>query len=197
MWREFYAHVLAAQPRVANESFRPHLDGLVWAEGRAADEALAAWREGRTGYPMVDAGMRQLRSTGWMHNRARLTTASFLVKDLGIDWRHGEAVFMEHLLDRDLAHNNGNWQWVAGVGTDAAPYFRILNPTLQAKRFDPAGEYVRQWVPELAGVADEHVLEPWNAPDPPKDYPLPIVDHAAARQRALERYGALVGDASR
>jgi deoxyribodipyrimidine photo-lyase len=196
-WREFYAHVLATQPRVVDESFRPDLDNLTWAEGRAADEGLQAWREGRTGYPMVDAGMRQLRASGWMHNRARLTTASFLLKDLGIDWRRGEAVFMEHLLDGDLPQNNGNWQWVAGVGTDAAPYFRILNPTLQAKRFDPAGEYVRRWVPELAGVADEHVLEPWTAPRPPHDYPAPIVDHAAARQRALDRYGALVRDGSR
>jgi deoxyribodipyrimidine photo-lyase len=196
-WREFHAHVLATQPRVVDESFRPSLDSLAWAEGPGADEGLQAWRDGQTGYPMVDAGMRQMRATGWMHNRARLTTASFLVKDLGIDWRQGESVFMEHLLDGDLSQNNGNWQWVAGVGTDAAPYFRILNPMLQAKRFDPAGEYVRRWVPELADVADKHVLEPWTASDPPQDYPGPIVDHAAARQRALDRYGALVGEGSR
>ncbi len=189
-WREFFAHVLSAHPRLARESFRPELDGLAWEEGSAADEALLAWRSGRTGYPLVDAGMRQLASTGWMHNRARLTAASFLVKDLGIDWRRGESVFIEHLLDGDLAQNNGNWQWVAGVGTDAAPYFRILNPTLQAKRFDPDGSYVRRWVPELASVPNEHVLEPWTAPEPPVDYPPPIVDHAAGRERALARYAA-------
>jgi deoxyribodipyrimidine photo-lyase len=147
-WREFFAHVLAAHPRVATEGFRARFDRLAWAEG-SADEHLAAWREGRTGYPLVDAGMRQLVATGWMHNRARLTTASFLIKDLGLDWRAGEAAFSERLLDGDLAQNNGNWQWAAGVGADAAPYFRILNPTLQARRFDPDGVYVRRYVPEL------------------------------------------------
>ena len=188
-WREFFAHVLAANPRLATASFRADLDDLEWDEGPSADRALAAWREGRTGYPLVDAGMRQLVAEGWMHNRARLVTASFLVKDLGVDWRRGESVFMEHLIDGDLSVNNGNWQWVAGVGTDAAPYFRILNPTLQAQRFDPDGTYVRRWVTELEDLPNEHVLEPWKAPKPPRDYPPPIVDHGAARQRALARYG--------
>lgn len=189
-WREFFAHVLASHPRVTAQSFRREYADLAWEEGSGADALLAAWREGRTGYPLVDAGMRQLAATGWMHNRARLVTASFLVKDLGIDWRRGEAVFAEHLLDADTAQNNGNWQWVAGVGTDAAPYFRIFNPTLQAKKFDPQGTYLRRWIPELAAVPDEHVHEPWRSSQPPKDYPNPIVVHADARQRALNRYAA-------
>ena len=125
-----------------------------------------------------------------MHNRARLVTASFLVKHLGVDWRRGESVFLEHLLDADTAQNNGNWQWVAGVGTDAAPYFRIFNPTLQARKFDPDGTYIRRWVPELADVPSESTHEPWRAASPPGDYPAPIVDHAEARQRTLARYRA-------
>jgi deoxyribodipyrimidine photo-lyase len=189
-WREFFAHVLAAHPRVATESFRTEYDGIEWADGSEADEAIAAWRDGRTGFPLVDAGMRQLASTGWMHNRARLVTASFLVKDAGVDWRRGAAVFAERLLDHDVQQNDGNWQWVAGVGTDAAPYFRIFNPTLQARKFDPDGAYIRRWIPELAGVADADIHEPWRAPSPPSDYPAPILDHAEARQRTLTRYGA-------
>jgi deoxyribodipyrimidine photo-lyase len=190
-WREFFAHVLAAHPRLATESFRAAYDGLEWVTGAEADAQLAAWRAGRTGYPFVDAGMRQLAATGWMHNRARLVTASFLVKDLGVDWRRGESVYAEHLLDADTQQNTGNWQWVAGVGTDAAPYFRIFNPTTQARRFDPDGAYIRQWVPELADVGDADLHEPWRAPRPPRDYPVPIVDHAEARQRTLERYRAV------
>jgi deoxyribodipyrimidine photo-lyase len=190
-WREFFAHVLAAHPRLVNESFRPAYDGVEWVTGDEADDHLEAWRAGRTGYPFVDAGMRQLLATGWMHNRARLVTASFLVKDLGLDWRRGESVFGEHLLDADTQQNNGNWQWVAGVGTDAAPYFRIFNPTTQAKRFDPDGAYIRRWLPELAGVADEHLHEPWIAPRAPHGYPPPIVDHTEARRRTLQRYQAV------
>lgn len=192
-WREFFAHVLAAHPRLAVESFRREYDGLEWEAGPSADESLAAWAEGRTGYPLVDAGMRQLVATGWMHNRARLVTASFLVKDLGLDWRRGESVYLEHLLDADVQQNTGNWQWVAGVGTDAAPYFRIFNPVLQSKRFDPNGSYIRRWVPELAGVPDEHIHEPWRALKPPRGYPAPIVDHPEARQRTLARYRAVSG----
>jgi deoxyribodipyrimidine photo-lyase len=145
-----------------------------------------------TGYPMVDAGMRQLIATGWMHNRLRLITASFLVKDLGIDWRRGESAFMEHLLDGDLSQNNGNWQWVAGVGTDAAPYFRVFNPVVQGRRFDPQGTFVRRWLPELEGVPDAWVHEPWlaTAGRRARAYPEPIVDHAAARARSLDRYAA-------
>ncbi len=189
-WREFFAHVLAAQVRLAKESFRHELDDLEWAAGREADEAVAAWQEGRTGFPFVDAGMRQLVATGWMHNRARLVTASFLVKDVGVDWRRGESVYLEHLLDADTQQNNGNWQWVAGVGTDAAPYFRIFNPTLQAKKFDPEGAYVRRWVPELAHLPSRLIHEPSRSPDAPADYPSPILDHADARARTLGRYRA-------
>jgi deoxyribodipyrimidine photo-lyase len=192
-WREFFAHVLAAEPRLATESFRPELDRIAWLEGQAADDLLEAWRDGRTGYPLVDAGMRQLAATGWMHNRARLVTASFLVKDAGVDWRRGEAIFAERLLDADVQQNGGNWQWVAGVGTDAAPYFRILNPVRQSQRFDPDGTYIRRWVPELAELPVEHVHEPWRAPRPPVGYPPPIVDHAAARERTLARYRAAGG----
>ena len=193
-WREFYAHVLAAHPRLATESFRPGFDGMTWQDGAAADRLVEAWHEGRTGYPFVDAGMRQLVATGWMHNRARLATASFLAKDIGVDWRRGEAIYLEHLLEADTQQNNGNWQWVAGVGTDPAPYFRVFNPTLQGKKFDPAGTYVRRWVPELADVPTELIHEPWRAPEPPRDYPPPILDHAEARERALARYAAVVGD---
>jgi deoxyribodipyrimidine photo-lyase len=191
-WREFFAHVLAAHPRLATESFRRQYDAIEWESGTAADDLVDAWRAGRTGFPLVDAGMRQLTATGWMHNRPRLVTASFLVKDAGVDWRRGASVFAEHLLDADVQQNEGNWQWVAGVGTDAAPYFRIFNPTLQAKRFDPDGSYVRRWVPELADVPDEHVHEPWRSTQPPRDYPPPILDHAEARQRTLARYRAAV-----
>ena len=189
-WREFFAHVLAAHPRLATESFRAEFDDIEWTSGAEGDDALAAWRDGRTGFPLVDAGMRQLGATGWMHNRARLVTASFLVKDAGVDWRRGASVFSERLLDADVQQNDGNWQWVAGVGTDAAPYFRIFNPTLQARKFDPDGTYIRRWVPELADVEDAHVHEPWRAPAPPTGYPPPILDHAEARQRTLARYGA-------
>lgn len=190
-WREFFAHVLAAHPRVATESFRVEYEAVEWVDGAHADELLVAWREGRTGFPLVDAGMRQLAATGWMHNRARLVTASFLVKDAGLDWRRGEAVFAAHLLDADVPQNGGNWQWVAGVGTDAAPYFRIFNPTIQGRKFDPDGAYIRRWVSELADVAEAHIHEPSRAPSPPRDYPPPILDHGEARQRALARYRAL------
>lgn len=189
-WREFFAHVLAAHPRIATESFRAEYDTVEWADGAEADEALAAWRDGRTGFPFVDAGMRQLAATGWMHNRARLVTASFLVKDAGIDWRRGASVFAERLLDADVQQNHGNWQWVAGVGTDAAPYFRIFNPTLQGRKFDPDGAYIRRWIPELADFDPAHIHEPWLVQSPSPAYPAPILDHAEARQRTLARYGA-------
>jgi deoxyribodipyrimidine photo-lyase len=189
-WREFFAHVLAAHPRVATEGFRAEYDAVEWADGVEAEDALGAWREGRTGFPFVDAGMRQLAATGWMHNRARLVTASFLVKDAGVDWRRGASVFAERLLDADVQQNHGNWQWVAGVGNDAAPYFRIFNPTLQGRKFDPDGAYIRRWVPELADLDTPDIHEPWRSPSPPRDYPPPILDHAEARQRTLARYAA-------
>jgi deoxyribodipyrimidine photo-lyase len=161
------------------------------------DALLGAWREGRTGYPIVDAAMRQLAAEGWVHNRARMVAASFLVKDLLVDWRRGETVFMQGLLDGDPANNNGGWQWVAGTGTDAAPYFRVFNPVLQGRRHDPAGAYVRRWVPELARVPAPRIHEPWRMSAAEqeaagcrigRDYPAPVVDHASRRVEAIARY---------
>jgi deoxyribodipyrimidine photo-lyase len=184
-WRDFYAHLLFHDPRLARSSFRANLDG-VW--GPAHEDVVAAWREGRTGYPVVDAAMRQLRATGWMHNRARMIVASFLTKDLLVDWRVGEAHFMAHLVDGDPASNNGGWQWAASTGTDPQPYFRVFNPTLQGRRHDPDGEYIRRWVPELRSFAGSDVHEP-----PPGSYLRPIVDHATARRRAIAAYEAQRG----
>jgi deoxyribodipyrimidine photo-lyase len=185
-WREFYADVLFAQPRTAREYLRPEFARMEYDEPGAQ---LDAWREGRTGYPIVDAGMRQLRATGWMHNRVRMIVASFLVKDLHVEWQHGARHFMAHLVDGDLASNQHGWQWVAGCGTDAAPYFRVFNPTTQGAKFDPDGAYVRRWVPELRDVDPRHVHDPSAAPDgPPEGYPAPIVDHAEERREALDRY---------
>jgi deoxyribodipyrimidine photo-lyase len=182
-WRDFYAHVLRHHPRNAREEHQERYRGLEWDRD---EELLAAWKDGRTGYPLVDAGMRQLAATGWMHNRARLVVGSFLTKDLHLDWRLGEEHFMRLLVDGDMANNNGNWQWVASVGVDPAPYFRrIFNPQTQQLRHDPDGEYVRRWVPELREVPDEHLHEPWDlAPD----YPRPVVDHRQERERALALY---------
>jgi deoxyribodipyrimidine photo-lyase len=190
-WREFYADVLFHQPASARESMDPKVGGMPWDRGAGADEAFDAWTQGRTGYPIVDAGMRQLLAEGWMHNRVRMIVASFLVKDLHLDWQRGARWFMQHLVDADLASNQHGWQWTAGTGTDAAPFFRIFNPTTQGQRFDPDGTYVRRWVPELAGVADRWIHEPHRAPDgAPADYPAPIVDHADERAEALRRYEA-------
>ncbi len=197
VWREFYAHVLHHQPRVRTAAFRPGFDALEWSDNPTAAEA---WRAGMTGYPVVDAAMRQLIASGWMHNRARMIAASFLVKDLLIDWRVGEAHFMRHLVDGDVASNNGGWQWAASTGTDAQPYFRIFNPVTQGRRFDPDGDYIRRWVPELADVPAEHIHAPWEmAPERAaaagfelgRTYPAPIVDHAEARIRALATYEAV------
>jgi deoxyribodipyrimidine photo-lyase len=180
-WRDFYTQVLWHAPASLTGDLRGGRRRIRWREDAAA---LAAWREGRTGYPLVDAGMRELAATGWMHNRVRLVTASFLTKHLLIDWRAGERWFMARLLDGDPAQNVGNWQWVASTGADALPAFRIFNPVLQGKRFDPEGAYVRRWVPELRGVAARHVHAPWEAGDAP-GYPAPIVEHREARARAL------------
>jgi deoxyribodipyrimidine photo-lyase len=155
---------------------------------RADSEAFEAWRTGCTGFPIVDAGMRQLLGEGWMHNRLRMIVASFLVKDLHIEWQHGARHFMRHLVDADLASNQHGWQWTAGTGTDAAPYYRVFNPTTQGKKFDPAGDYVRRWIPELRDVEGASVHEPWSLATPPPGYPQRIVDHAAERAVALERY---------
>jgi deoxyribodipyrimidine photo-lyase len=196
-WRDFYAHVLLFHPEVARHELQQRFRALEWAED---DELLDSWQQGRTGYPLVDAGMRELLETGWMHNRARLVVGSFLTKDLHLDWRSGERYFMARLIDGDEANNNGNWQWIASVGTDSAPYFRrLLNPVSQQRRHDPDGEYVRRWVPELRDVPDQHLAEPWRMSEAEQreagcvigsDYPAPIVDHAVERRRAMERYRA-------
>jgi len=194
IWREFYMAILFHYPAVLEEAFRPELRRIPWVDD---DSDFAAWCAGETGYPVVDAAMRQLVQTGWMHNRGRMIAASFLVKDLLIDWRRGERFFMQHLVDGDPAANNGGWQWTAGVGTDAAPYFRIFNPELQARRFDPEGDYIRRWVPELARVPAAHIHAPAGMPLDQqrasgciigRDYPAPIVDHAWARARTLAAY---------
>ncbi|HVF77416.1 MAG TPA: deoxyribodipyrimidine photo-lyase [Solirubrobacteraceae bacterium] len=196
-WRDFYAHVLLLNPGNARLEYQPRYRDLEWNDDH---DALVAWREGRTGYPLVDAGMRQLARTGWMHNRARLVVGSFLTKDLHLDWRLGERHFEALLLDGEPAQNNGNWQWVTSVGVDPAPYFRrIFNPVLQQQKFDPGGDYVRRWVPELRDVPDARLAEPWEMSDEAqaaagcvigRDYPAPIVDHADERRRAIERYRA-------
>jgi deoxyribodipyrimidine photo-lyase len=195
-WRDFHHHVLLHFPRNAGSEFQERYRGrIAWSHARGR---FGAWCEGRTGYPLVDAGMRQLRREGWMHNRARLVVGSFLTKDLGIDWRWGERFFMRLLVDGDEASNNGNWQWIASVGTDPQPAFRrIYNPGRQMKTHDPDGSYVRAHLPELAKVPDRYLHEPWTMPADVqrrcgcvigRDYPAPIVDHAEARRRALERY---------
>jgi len=196
-WRDFFAHVLWHFPHVERGAFRPAYDALAWS---GTDAWFDAWREGRTGYPIVDAGMRELLATGSMHNRVRMVVASFLTKDLLLDWRRGESHFMKHLVDGDLASNNGGWQWAAGTGTDAAPWFRIFNPVTQGLRFDPDGAYVKRWVPELAALPPALVHAPWEAPPLTlascgvtlgEDYPFPVVDHAVQRDRALAMYRAV------
>ncbi|HKJ25326.1 MAG TPA: deoxyribodipyrimidine photo-lyase [Myxococcota bacterium] len=184
-WRDFYHAILEEHPRVLRRSFRPEFDALRWEDDEAGFEA---WCAGRTGFPIVDAGMRQLAATGWMHNRVRMIVASFLTKDLLVDWRRGERFFYERLVDGDPANNNGGWQWAASTGTDAQPYFRIFNPTSQGRRFDPDGAYVKRFVPELAGLDARTVHTPWEAPLQAPDYPPPIVDHAERRAIALERF---------
>lgn len=194
IWREFYIAILYHFPEVLRAAFQPGMRQINW---RDAPWELQAWKDGLTGYPVVDAAMRQLRQTGWMHNRGRMIVASFLVKDLLVNWQEGERWFMRNLVDGHPAANNGGWQWVAGVGTDAAPYFRIFNPVLQGQKFDPAGEYVRRWVPELAQVPAKWIHRPWEMPAQVqracgvqigKDYPLPVIDRAAVRERTLSAY---------
>ncbi len=188
-FREFYADTLFHQPHTARDYLRPEFASMEYDEPA---EQLVAWQEGRTGFPVVDAGMRQLRAIGWMHNRVRMIVASFLVKDLHLEWQHGGRHFLHWLVDGDLASNMHGWQWVAGCGTDAAPYFRVFNPVSQGRKFDPSGDYVRRWVPELRGLEAPHVHEPWTCPDgPPEGYPQPIVDHGQERVEALARYERL------
>ena len=186
IWREFYRQILAHFPFVTEGAFKEPFRGLIWSENNAH---FVAWCEGRTGFPIVDAAMRQLRLEGWMHNRSRMIVASFLTKDLHISWQRGEQFFAEHLVDADVASNNGGWQWCAGTGTDAAPYFRIFNPLLQARKIDPEGTYVRRYVEELKGVGGSAVHEPWKV-GRRLDYPRPIVDHVREREVALELYRA-------
>jgi deoxyribodipyrimidine photo-lyase len=196
-WREFSYHLLFHNPHLHEHSFRPEFEGFTW---RGDGQATKAWQTGMTGYPIVDAGMRELWRTGWMHNRVRMITASFLIKDLMIDWREGERWFWDTLVDADPANNPASWQWVAGSGADAAPFFRIFNPVLQGEKFDPHGDYVRRYVPEIAGLPDRYIHRPWEAPaallthakiELGKTYPNPIIDHGAARHRVLIHYQSI------
>ncbi|KAI7827497.1 putative deoxyribodipyrimidine photo-lyase Phr1 [Gamsiella multidivaricata] len=189
-WREFYRNILVCFPRVCmNRAFQLKTEKVQWDEN---EENFQRWCDGKTGFPIVDAGMRQLNSIGFMHNRLRMITACFLVKDLLIDWHKGERYFMQRLIDGDLASNNGGWQWSASTGTDAQPYFRVFNPLLQSQRFDPKGEYIRKWIPELRGLNDKQIHEPYHAL-PSKEflklgYPTPIVDHAAAKKKYVDEF---------
>ncbi|QSI76784.1 cryptochrome/photolyase family protein [Niveibacterium microcysteis] len=197
IWRDFYQQVLWHRPDVVARSFRPEFDAVRWEEGPDAERMFEAWCEARTGYPLVDAAMRQLNQTGWMHNRLRMVVASFLTKDLGIHWLRGERYFAEKLNDYDLAANNGGWQWAASTGCDAQPWFRIFNPVTQSERFDPDGRFIRRYLPELADVPTRWIHAPWlmspleqaaHACVIGRDYPPPLVDHAQARERTLQRF---------
>ncbi len=187
-FREFYADVLHQRPDSAFGYYDRRFEHLQYDE--PADD-LDAWKRGETGFPIVDAGMRQLLAEGWMHNRVRMIVASFLVKDLHLEWTHGAAHFLDRLVDADLASNQHGWQWVAGCGTDASPFFRVFNPVTQGKKFDPEGSYIRRWIPELAEMAAPAIHEPWTLQDPPAAYPAPLVDHAEERREALRRFEAL------
>jgi deoxyribodipyrimidine photo-lyase len=195
LWREFYKHILVGYPRVSmRRAFRQHTEALAW---RSDPAALAAWQQGRTGIPIIDAAMRQLLATGWMHNRLRMIVAMFLTKNLLIDWREGERFFMRHLIDGDLAANNGGWQWSASTGTDSAPYFRIFNPLRQSERFDAEGRFICHWLPELAGLNKKHLHQPSSLAQDAggwfslPDYPRPIVDLSKSRARALAAFKSL------
>jgi deoxyribodipyrimidine photo-lyase len=200
IWRDFYSMILARNPHVVTQSFKPAFDVLAWETGMDAEALFAAWCEGRTGYPLVDAAMAQLNQTGFMHNRLRMVTASFLTKDLGIDWRRGERYFALQLNDYDLASNNGGWQWAASTGCDAQPWFRIFNPVSQSLRFDAQGQFIREWVPALERLDAKEIHAPWLVADSVlaeraivlgRDYPRPVVEHDAARKRTLERFAAV------
>ncbi len=194
IWRDFYADVLWHQPRTAREDLVAKMKPMRYDTGAVADAHFEAWAQGRTGFPIVDAGMRQLLGEAWMHNRVRMIVGSFLTKDLHLHWWRGARHFMQHLRDGDLASNNHGWQWIAGTGTDASPYFRVFNPVKQGRDYDPAGDYIRRWVPELREVKGKAVHEPWTLPDgAPNGYPEPIVDHKAEREEALRRYGEVKG----
>jgi deoxyribodipyrimidine photo-lyase len=181
-WRDFSRNVMLAQPRIGEEPGRPEFATFPWRTGTEADADFIAWSRGETGYPIVDAGMRQLWATGWMHNRVRMIAASFLVKHLMIDWRRGAAWFWDTLVDADYGNNGQNWQWIAGVGVDSQPFNRIMAPTLQSRKF-AAADYIRRWVPELAALAEDDIHDPGDTR--PANYPAPIIDHRAARERVL------------
>ncbi len=200
VWRDFYFMILHHNPHVVGGAFKREYDRIVWEEGAAADAAFAAWCEGRTGYPLVDAAMLQLNQTGYMHNRLRMVTACFLIKDLGIAWQRGEAYFARHLNDFDLSANNGGWQWASSSGCDAQPYFRIFNPVTQSEKFDPDGKFIKRYLPQLAKLDAKHVHAPWLAPDMTlqmagvtlgANYPRPVVAHDEARKQTLERYAVV------
>jgi deoxyribodipyrimidine photo-lyase len=196
-WRDFFADTLFHRPDAVTQPIRPEFKQMLTDEpsqDSVAADRLRAWQQGRTGYPLVDAGMRQLQADGWMHNRVRMVVASFLIKDLHIGWWHGAQWFMDHLRDGDISQNQLNWQWVAGCGTDPAPYFRVFNPVTQSEKFDADGSYIRRYVPELADLPNEHLHRPWQSPNgPPAGYPPPIVDHAVERKVALDRYATIKG----
>ena len=199
VWRDFYFMILHHHPQVVANAFKPAYDKIEWETGTAADALFAAWCEGRTGYPLVDAAMTQLNQTGYMHNRLRMVTACFLIKDLGIDWRRGEQYFAEKLNDFDLAANNGGWQWASSSGCDAQPYFRIFNPITQSEKFDAEGKFIRRYLPQLAKLSNKHIHAPWLATGmdwqlaglDAKTYPAPVVAHDEARKRTLERYAVV------
>jgi len=188
LWREFSYHLLWHRPEMTDTALQPGFANFPWQPDA---RLLRAWQLGQTGYPIIDAGMRQLWATGWMHNRVRMVVASFLVKHLLQPWQDGAAWFWDTLVDGDLASNSASWQWVAGCGADAAPYFRVFNPVLQGEKFDADGAYVRAWVPEVAGLPAKLLHQPWAAPNPPRGYPAPIIEHAAGRARALAAYATL------
>jgi len=204
IWRDFYFQILHHHPRVEDQSFRPEYERIEWESGEAGDALFAAWCEGRTGYPLIDAAIAQIRASGYMHNRLRMVTASFLCKDLGIDWRRGERWFAQHLNDYDLSANSGGWQWAASSGCDAQPYFRIFNPITQSQKFDPQGQFIRRYLPQLAGLSAAQIHAPWLVPVADqvrlgcvigRDYPAPVVDHAQARLRTLLRYSVVKAQA--
>jgi deoxyribodipyrimidine photo-lyase len=199
IWRDFYHQIMANHPHVVQRAFKPEYDRITFEKGAHAKALYAAWCEGRTGYPLVDAAMAQINQTGYMHNRLRMVVASFLVKDLGLHWGWGERYFADHLIDFDLAANNGGWQWAASSGCDAQPYFRIFNPVSQSEKFDSAGKFIRRYVPALAALPDKAIHAPWQHPillaDAGivlgRDYPAPVVDHAVAREITLQRYAVV------
>ena len=200
IWRDFYHQILANFPHVVDKAFKPEYDQIKFERSKHAKALFEAWCTGRTGYPLVDAAMAQINQTGYMHNRLRMVVASFLVKDLGLDWRWGEHYFADHLIDFDLAANNGGWQWAASSGCDAQPYFRIFNPVTQSEKFDPNGKFIRRYLPELAGLPDAAIHAPWKAREIELvgagvalggNYPHPVVDHAEARERTLQRYAVV------